>query len=164
MSVSYTPTFPAILQTANWTCSACSLAWMNTSLSIDIATDEWSAVEYIGQPTNINSTWGLMDASGLRLAQCLREQGAPALNAWLDWHSVWLMAEEMPLLIGGVTWNHWSGVRYTAYDYLVLANPAPGWQGIEQTMTESQFNYLGPFAVVAVPLNIQFPPLPETES
>lgn len=160
--LSYDAGVPAVMQTADWTCSACSLAWINQSLSIDVATDEWSAVAYIGEPENINSEWGLMDASGARLVQCLREQGAPAFSAWLDWLSTYDLAVRMPLLIGGVNWYHWVGVRGADSGVLRLANSAPGWQGIDQVLGEDDWNGLGPFAVVAVPLLTRFPPLPAT--
>lgn len=158
--MNYTAGVDAILQTADWTCSACSLAWMNQSLSIDLATDEWSAVEYIGNPQNINSEWGLMDASGSRLASCLIEQGAPAFYAWLDYETTYRLAARMPLLIGGVAWNHWVGVRGVRDNDLELANSAPGWMGVDDVLGQSSYAVLGPFAVVAVPLHFQFPPPP----
>src|SRR5262252_4913385 len=132
-ALSYNPDAPAVFQTVDWTCSACSLAWLNGALYIDHATDEWSAVDYIGNPENINPEWGLMDGSGDRLVQCLREQGAPALNGWFDWHTAYQLALRWPLLIGGVGWNHWAGVRSASVNQLLLANPAPGWMGVNGT-------------------------------
>jgi len=156
--LTYDPLEPQSAQTADWTCSACSLAWLNRALSIDMATDEYSAVDYIGQPTHINSDYGLMDASGGRLVECLGEQGAPAWNGWFTWDTAFALACEMPLLIGGVGWNHWVGVRYAADYHLYLANSAPGWQGVGQELVQEQYDALGPMAVVAVPLLRNFPP------
>jgi hypothetical protein len=155
--LTYDPDEPMPAQTADWTCAACSLAWLNRALGIDHATDEWSAVEYIGNPDNINSTYGLMDASGVRLRDCLREQGAPAFCSWLDWEWMYDLATRMPLLIGGVNWYHWVGVR-TAYDgVLWIANSAHGWQGVTNTLSSDQADGLGPFAAVVVPLLTHFP-------
>lgn len=162
MPLSYNPEEPQYNQEENWTCAACSLAWLNRALYIDHATDEYSAASYIGQPENINPEWGLMDASGQRLVECLREQGAPAFHGWLDWSTTYDLATQMPLLIGGINWCHWVGVRFADNGILLLANSAPGWQGITQTMEEMDFHAWGPFAVVAVPLLIRFPPLPTT--
>lgn len=159
--VNYNSDVPAVLQTADWTCSACSLAWLNRSVAIDVATDEWSSVAYIGQPEHINSTWGLMDASGSRLAYCLTEQGAPAFTGWLAFWETYRLAQIMPLLIGGQRWYHWSGVRFGEDSILYLANPAPGWMGIDDSMREDQFCNLGPFAIVAVPLYPQIHKLGE---
>lgn len=155
--LSYNPNEPQAPQTRDWTCAACSLAWLNRALWIDHAIDEFSAVEYIGEPQNINADYGLMDGSGARLAECLREQGAPAFTGWLDYWTTVQLATSMPLLIGGATWYHWVGVRGFDGMDLVLANSAPGWMGVEQVLSEAQWNKLGPFAVVAVPLLTQFP-------
>ena len=160
MSLDYNPDEPQYPQTADWTCSACALAWLNRALGIDHATDEWSAVDYIGNPENINSTYGLMDGSGAVLASRLREQGAPALTAWPSWDDTLNLAYAMPLLIGGVNWYHWVGVRSSLDGVLFLANSAEGYRNVYQTLEEDQWIALGPFAVVAVPLLTAFPPTP----
>jgi hypothetical protein len=156
--LSYNPQEPMPHQVKSWTCSACSLAWLNRALYIDHATDEYSAVEYIGNPHNINSTYGLMDGSGGRLVQCLREQGAPAFNGWFDYDTAYALAQDWPLLIGGANWYHWVGVRGSGQGLLSLANSAPGWCGVDQELNSQQWYELGPFAVVAVPLLTAFPP------
>lgn len=149
---------PQYPQVQNWSCSACSLAWLNRALGIQYATDEDSAIAYIGNPANINSTYGLMDGSGTRLVQCLREQGAPALNGWWTWDQAYELAANMPLLLGGVAWNHWVGVRTASGGVLELANSAEAWMNVYSTLNEFQWNELGPFAVVCVPLLRSFPP------
>lgn len=143
-------------QTLSWSCSACSLAWLNRALAIDYATDEYSAIDYIGQPDNINSWYGLMDGSGTRLAECLGEQGAPSFCLWPSWYQVLQLARLMPLLIGGVAWNHWVGVRY-GDQVLYLANSAPGWMGVGNVLDSASWTALGPFAAVAVPLQRPLP-------
>jgi len=150
----YEPQYP---QQLDWTCSACSLAWINRALGIQFATDEWSAVEYIGTPDNINAMYGLMDASGSRLVQCLREQGAPAFSYWPSWSQAMELAAHMPLLLGGVGWNHWVGVRSGNGSWLFLANSAEGWMGVTDVLDQTQWNALGPFAAVPVPLLRHFP-------
>jgi hypothetical protein len=159
----YNPDEPMPPQTQDWTCAACSLAWLNRALAIDHATTEPEAVMDIGEPEHINSEWGLMDASGGRLVECLRAQGAPAFNAWLSWNQIYGVAMDIPLLIGGIQWNHWVGVRTANNGVLYLANSAPGWQGVYNTMEEQQWNALGPFAVVPVPLLHQLPPTPQAQ-
>jgi len=158
----YNPEEPMPAQTADWTCSACSLAWLNRALAIDVATDEWAAVEYIGEPENINATWGLTDGSGTRLVECLREQGAPAFSSWPSWLATYQLATVMPLLIGGVAWNHWVGVRFGKNQRLHLANSALGWMGVTYDLSEAQWYDLGPFAVIPVPLLARFPPTPQS--
>ena len=155
----FNPQEPQFPQTLDWTCSACSLAWLNRAMQIDVARDEYAAVDYIGQTEHINETYGLMDGSGARLVQCLREQGVAAVNGWWTWDETANLASHMGLLIGGVAWYHWVGVRrYNGYA-LEIANSAPGWMGITDTLTESDWVTLGPFAVVAAPLHVAFPPV-----
>lgn len=157
----YSPEIPPILQTADWTCSACSLAWLNRALHIDHGTDEWSAVEYIGNPEHINSTYGLMDGSGQRLAECLRAQGAPTLSAWPSYDQVLQFMLYGPALLGGSGWYHWVVAKWNDNGILAISNSAPGWWGVDQLMTEDAYNATGPHAAVAVPLlNNIFPSPP----
>ena len=156
-SVKYEDAGDMPLQTADWTCSACSLAWMNRALRIDIGADEWAAVDEIGKPHNINSVYGLMDASGARLAQCLIEQGAPSWTAWLDWPTALQYADTHGLLLGGANWYHWVVARDVRGSGIWIANSAPGWRGITDQLEEADFYALGPFAGVVTPVNYSLP-------
>lgn len=156
----FNPDEPQSPQTLDWTCSACSLAWLNRAMQIEHATDEMSAVDYIGQPQNINAAYGLMDGSGGRLVQCLREQGVAAVNGWWSFDQAAELARHMGLLIGGVGWYHWVGVRGVTDDgELWIANSAWGWMGINDVLDVLDWQTLGPFAVVAAPLHVAFPPV-----
>src|SRR5258707_1230076 len=63
-------------------------------------------------------------------------------------HDVLAMAGRLPVAMGGAAFYHWVGVRGRDGDQLQLANPAPGWMDIYQTMTRAEFDELGPFAAV----------------
>src|SRR5215472_12581174 len=115
--LAYNPNEPQYNQALDWSCSACSLAWLNRALGIQHATEELSAITYIGDPENINALYGLMDASGARLRDCLREQGAPAFCSWPTWESALAAADGWPMLLGGVGWYHWVGVRHAGDDF-----------------------------------------------
>lgn len=154
----FNPDEPQYPQTLDWSCSACSLAWLNRAMGIQFAQDEYSAIEYIGTPENINANYGLMDGSGARLVQCLREQGVAAFNGWFSWLDTCKLAQHMGLLIGGAEWYHWVGVRGYSDGALHLANSAQGWMGVYTTLNDAQWSGLGPFAVVAAPLHVAFPP------
>jgi len=160
-SVTFNPDEPMPPQTADWTCAACSLAWLNRALYIDHATDEWAAVDYIGNPENINQQYGLMDGSGRVLADRLIAQGAPAWCCWPSWDEVYQLSGVGALLIGGGGWYHWVGVRAPAGANLLIANSAPGWGGVWDSLASSDWQRLGPFAAVFVPVSTQFPPPPE---
>jgi hypothetical protein len=155
----FNPDEPQYNQALDWSCSACSLAWLNRAMGIQVAQDELSAIDYIGTTHNINSIYGLMDGSGGRLVECLREQGGAAVNGWWSFDQVLQLAPHMGLLAGGVGWYHWIGIRGEAGGRLAIANSAPGWMGIYDELTADDWIELGPFAVVAAPTHVAFPPV-----
>lgn len=148
---------PMPRQTRDWSCSACALAWLNRAMQIDRGTSEDTAIDLIGYPTNIYKKWGLSEGSGRRLAELLREDRGAAFYRWSDFWDVYEASERCALLIGGVRWNHWVGVRYAAEGKLHLANSAPGWMEVQEELNDPMFNDLGPFAVVYVPIVWEFP-------
>jgi hypothetical protein len=144
----YNSSYPVILQTCDWSCSACSWAWL--AGSIGQYESEWSAVERIGFPANVNATYGLMDASGKALADAYSQSYSwpshysPAVT-YADAIS---LAWAGPLLLGGRQWCHWTAVRGTDGRVLQLANPAPFWFGVGQVLNEPQWDRLGPWSAV----------------
>lgn len=150
---------PISRQTSSWTCSAAALAWLNRAMGIDRATDEWAAVDLIGHPENINPEYGLMDGSGRRLMELLREDRGMAWTAWLDFAETKALSEDHAMLIGGARWYHWVGVRGTRNDRLWIANSAAGWLNVFDTINSTQWRELGPFAAVVVPIRWLFPVL-----
>jgi hypothetical protein len=139
---------PAVRQQQNWDCSAASLAWLLDSLGRP--TSEGDAIGLLG--SNINPAVGLTDATGAPLAAVLQNQGFSATNAAVGYDDVLGMAQAgTPLAIGGINYNHWTGVRGADGDDLLLANPAPGWMGVGDRMSRGQFAGLGPFYAVWIP-------------
>lgn len=138
----FNPATPAIRQTLDWTCSASSAAWLLNSMGIPAT--EQSVVAGLGP--RINSRVGLTDASGSGLASYLQEKGISARSAnGLTFDQVKAIAGQAPMMIGGLGWNHWTGVSGVDGDTLILANPAPGYRGVGRTLTRQQFNALGAF-------------------
>jgi hypothetical protein len=144
----YNMHLPAIRQTADWTCSACSWAWLATS--IGQWTDEWSGVDTIGYPQNINSTYGLTDASGRALADAYSR-----LYSWPSHFSPAVTFADAisrawagPLLLGGRQWCHWTAVRGTDGTGLLLANPAPSWFAVGDYLRTADWDRLGTWSMV----------------
>lgn len=137
-------------QTASWTCSACSLAWVERATRVNPNADEWSAVEEIGTPENINPTYGLMDGSGAQLRRVLIDSyGVPSSQGWLSFDSAYATYSYTAGMMSGGNWYHWVGVRgVDGNGNLWIANSAPGYKGIYDTLTRDQFNSLGPFSCV----------------
>lgn len=49
------------------------------------------------------------------------------------------MAGRQPFCMGGGRWNHWTAVRGRNGDRLLLANPAPNWQGVGQELDHEEW-------------------------
>jgi hypothetical protein len=107
-------------------------------------------------PGRISPTLGLLDASGAGLVSFLAEQGITAKNnANASWQQIIDSAGFQPMSIGGRAWNHWVAVRMGGVaaqvpnvGSILLMNPSPGWQGIEQSLNELEFDLLGAFSAV----------------
>lgn len=134
-------------QSVNWTCSACSLAWLVRALGLGDL-DEWGAVEAIGNPQNINSTYGLMDGSGAQLSRVLADYGQNSEQSWLTFDSAYAIYSTTPGMMSGGAWYHWVGVRGVSGSNLWVANSASGYKGVYDLVSRDDFARLGPFSCV----------------
>ena len=164
LELSFNRDEPIPPQTADWTCSACSLAWALRALSLWNDCSEWTAVDAIGTPENINSVVGLCDGSGAALATVMRRYTVPAFCLWPSNDQLAQLVSQSCVLIGGTQWYHWVGIRDVDDGGLYIANSAPGWMGVQQTLAWGELQSLGPFAAVCVPLLQAFPPPTTAES
>lgn len=144
---------PVELQDVPWDCAAASLAWCLQACGRPYT--EAEVVAGLG-PTRISPAYGLLDASGAGIVDWLATIGIAAENdASATYSDIAGAAGHQPMLIGGRAWYHWSGVRlsnwmyqYRTLDAAALANPAPGWMGVEQILYQTDFEALGPFSAV----------------
>lgn len=102
----------------------------------------------IGYPHNINPAVGLMDASGAALRAVLDSYGIPSEQGWLDFDTVYALAQETTGLMSGAAWYHWVALRGVSGDALWIANSAPNYKGVYDILTRADFNRLGGFSVV----------------
>jgi hypothetical protein len=144
----YDPNSPQYKQQASWSCSACSLAWLERALGLNPNANEQSAINEIGYPNNINSTYGLMDGSGAQLQRVLSDYGQKTSQAWLSYDSAWSIYNQTPGCMSGGAWYHWVSARGTSDGNLWIANSAPGYMGVWDILTRDDFNRLGPFSCV----------------
>jgi hypothetical protein len=152
---SYDPNEPARLQENDWDCSVesmewCLYAWGRTP------DDNWIENSMIAAGV-VDPAIGLCDASGAGLAAWANDEygefGYVASNepsVTFDAVAGEAGANTHPLALGGRGWYHWTGVRgYSpSGDVLLLANPAPGYAGIDQTLTRDDWARLGPWSMV----------------
>lgn len=145
--------YPVELQDVPWDCAAASTAW--ALHTIGYPQSEYDVVLGLG-PSRISPAYGLLDASGAGLVSYLGEIGVTALhNPSATWEEVAGAAGYQPMVIGGRAWCHWVGVRISSRmfpnppgDRLALANPAPGWMAVDQTLYPYAFRTLGVFSAV----------------
>lgn len=135
-------------QIASWTCSACALDWVLRATGLDPASTRDQAVLKIGYRENINETYGLMDASGRALQDVYASYGQPSDAAWLDFDTVYQLAQHTTGQISGGAWYHWVALRGVQGPHIWIANSAPGYQGVGDTLSRSDWDRLGPFSCV----------------
>jgi hypothetical protein len=146
---------PARLQENDWDCSCESMEWCLYSYG-RTPDDNWIEQSMIAEGV-VSPEVGCLDASGAGLAAWANRHYGP--DGYLADNLVGVSFDQLaheaslyqhPVAVGGRAWYHWSGVRGydAANELLLLANPAPGWQGVGQTMSRGQFNQWGPFNAV----------------
>lgn len=112
-------------------------------------------------PAIDDSSAGLHDHTGAQLAALLRSKGYAASSAYpVTLAQVRERAGHQPVMVGGDAWNHWVMVRGVTDDGgLVLENPMPGHQAINDYMRDS-WGRRGPFAMVWIDLPAAVEPSP----
>lgn len=160
---SWDPTAPSVRQPNDWSCSIASLQWLLHSLGRGLNAGNWDWL--VGQlvPQYVTPDSGLLDHTGGPLAAWLTSEYYPAVSQDnVTFEAVAALAGHAPAMLGGRTWNHWTGVRgvEAGTGRLLLANPSPGWMGVGDTLTRDQFDQLGPFSLVTVPLAAPTTPPP----
>ena len=114
----------------------------------DIYASRESTTYEIGYPSNINSTYGLMDSSGSALRAVLESYGQETSQSWLDFDTTYELVQGTPGMMSGAAWYHWVGIRGVDAGCIWVANSAPGYKGIYDHVSRDDFNRLGGFSVV----------------
>lgn len=160
--VAYNRNEPAHPQEETFDCSQESLEWALWAWGRRTQ-DDWLEGAMISEGV-MTPQFGLMDASGAGLAEFITRHYAELGYVSNNSNPVSfddLLAEfEWPInpypgLVGFRRWGpsgHWAGLRGAdkLRRVLLLANPADGFDGIFQEMTESQFNARGSASLVRV--------------
>jgi len=136
-----------------WDCAACSTAW--AMRTVGYPHSEQDVIAGLG-PGRISPSLGLLDASGAGLVSYLAEVGIAAENnPDASWSDVVAAAGYQPMVIGGRAWCHWVGVRMAGpaaglpgREAIILMNPAPGYEAVDQVLYDVDFERLGPFSAV----------------
>jgi hypothetical protein len=149
----YDPNEPARVQENDWDCSVESTEWALFSWG-RTPDDNWLEQSMIAAGV-VDPAVGLCDASGAGLADwCNTEYGEfgywaenePSVS--FDELAAEASTLKHPIMAGGRAFYHWVGVRGATADLILLANPAPGWKGVYDSLTRSQFAALGSWSMV----------------
>jgi hypothetical protein len=139
-------------QLYDWTCSACALEWVMRSTGLiapsDIYASRESVVYEIGYPENINSTYGLINADGSALQAVLENHGQESAQSWLDFDTVYDLAQGTTGMLSGAAWYHWVALRGVQGDTIWIANSAPGYKSVWSNLSRSDWDRLGGWSVV----------------
>ena len=143
--IAYDPWTPAVIQTADWTCSCASSAWLLNSLGDDRLGRDWNewdvvdALRAATYPGAVSPEYGLARADMYDLETMFRALGYVAVRRqYLTREDLLAWAGAYPLQINGARWYHHSGARTLGPGVLYLANPAPSWHGVGQEMTADE--------------------------
>ena len=139
----YDPWVEPVYQTADWTCSCASSAWLLNSMSDDRLGRDWGeydvvdalrAATYYGA---VSPDYGLARADMYDLEVMFNSLGYTAQRKqYLTVSDVARVAGLFPLQINGARWYHHSGARALGGGVLHLANPAPSWHGVGQQLDQ----------------------------
>lgn len=136
-------------QQLDWSCSACSLDWVLRATALNPESTRPTTIAAIGYPDNINPQYGLMDSSGKELRRVLLDDYEQSTEqAWLDFDTVYELAQHTTGMLSGAAWYHWTAIRGTNGGALWIANSAPGYRGVFDILTREDFERLGGFSVV----------------
>ena len=143
--VEYDPWAPVVLQTADWTCSCASSAWLLNSLGnwdLGRPWNEWDVVDALRAatyPGAVDPAYGLARADMADLETMFNALGYQcARKQYLVPHDILEWAGRFPLQINGARWYHHSGARTVGPGVVYLANPAPNWKGVGQVMSADE--------------------------
>lgn len=153
----YDEAYPAIIQNHDWDCAEESTRWTLYAWGRR-PDDAWMEASMLDAGV-VNPAVGCTDATGAGLARWVNDTygedgyvAASQTNVTFDQVAQEAGSLLHPLAMGGAGWNHWTGVRGydPTADVLLLANPAPGWHQVYQTMSRGQFGNLSPFHMLRV--------------
>jgi len=105
--------------------------------------------EYLQYPVGVNPTYGLTSITYMESA--FRAFGLSPVQAWVTYDEAYAIMREHTGVINPIGMYHFMAMRGTDHmdtGDLWVANSAPGYRGIYDTLNRQQFNSLGPVQVV----------------
>lgn len=152
--LTYNPDAPVDIQDNDWSCSEQAAQWLLRAIGRD-PKDAWIRGQLLDRGF-VTVAHGLMDATGANLAGWLQEQYGDEMGLRFtskngaSWEDIAALAGKQPVMIGGRSWNHWSGVRRLKDGGLELANPSPSWKDTGTLLDRAEFDRWGSWSYITV--------------
>lgn len=129
----------------------CSTTWVLQALgivdpSINATEARTEVGNVIGYPDCVNETYGCMSADCL--IRAFSHYGLSAKQAWVTFDQAFAIMAHTTGVINPIGMYHFMGIRGVTGDQLWVANSAPGYDGVWDTLNRSQFNNLGPVQII----------------
>jgi hypothetical protein len=130
---------PMPAQVREWTCSACAIDWVLRATGLDPDSTREQVVGQLGYPSCIDENWGLKDT---QCAVHVFEQYVGVGNViqeWVSWPRALELCDQTTGLLNSTVWQHFVAIRGVQGQDLWIANSAPGYRGIYDTISYAQF-------------------------
>lgn len=138
---------PMVPQVYNWTCSICSLNWLQHATGLDPYADRIQTAYQIGYPSCVDQWSGLKDTACL--VRVLESYGVEAVQEWVDFDRALDIASTTAYILNSTTMYHFMGGRgLTQWGGLWVANSAQGYRGVWESVSAEQFAALAPWQMV----------------
>jgi len=141
-------------QAYSWTCSVCSTTWVLQATATafqdaDIYDARYAVGEEMGYPSCVNETYGCMSQECV--VDELAAHGLIARQAWCTFDQAYAIARTNTGTINPQGMYHFMAIRGANPDgSIAVANSAPGYCGVYDSLTRERFNALGPVSVIYV--------------
>ena len=150
--IEYDPWTAVVYQTADWTCSCASSAWLLNSLGdnrLGRSWNEWDVVDALREATYygaVSPDYGLARADMYDLETMFNSLGYEVRRKqYLSRADILAWSGAYPLQMNGARWYHHTGARTVGPGVIYLANPAPNWKGVGQELDAYEASTWGTF-------------------
>lgn len=126
-------------QSYEWTCSICSTHWTLVATGLDPYSTREKVAFQIGYPSCVNEQVGLADTNCL--VHVFESYGVPTEREWVNFDRAYELASSRAGVINSTRWYHFVALRGVTGDGQIwIANSAPGYQGIYDTISRAQWD------------------------
>ena len=124
-------------QVYSWTCSICAATWALQATGLNPNAAREQVAYELGYPSCVNASVGLANTDCM--VDLFEGYGVPSSREWVDWDRAYEICSTTTGCLNSTRWYHFVAIRGVRNGNLWVANSAPGYQGIWDDVTPSQF-------------------------